>query len=147
MYALKNLPKPLLNYFHKYHPADAPIKAVKGVFDFQRHPVTQKLQDPVYSPRRKKQLYQWAKACNVIQFMPPLPPVEEKKVMRGTIKWKGTKQERKRPGRKVEIQQALSGMDEQISKWRRLNKESKSALTTGKPLPTTDKSKKKKKKR
>lgn len=110
----KTLPRPIITYLTRYPPGSA---AAKEAFQCTRHPVTGRLHDPKYSARRKKQLYDIAERFNLLTFLPE-PSALHKKVMKGTIRFKGTKAERNRPARVKEMEQAMRGMKRRIKEWR-----------------------------
>ena len=110
-----SLPKPLLRYFARFPPSNK--EAQLAAFMPQRHPVTLRHQEPVYSIRRRKLLYKLADEHQVTSFLPVLP-TDKKKVMRGTLKFKGTISQRNASARKKATEEAISGMDEKIKLWR-----------------------------
>lgn len=146
------LPTPLANFFKKYPPA--PFREYANVpvqlndpkanpFLANINPVTGKRHDPLYSLRRQSDLYKAAYRYGITNLLPPLANgkifyeerYENKPTIRGATKFKLSIAERRAPGRKIEMQEAIEKADEVIaaargSKWRKkMEKKSK------KPLP------------
>jgi large subunit ribosomal protein L25 len=76
----KSLPEPLQRFFARWPPAAlvSPGSAATSFqemrpnpFEFYKHPVTGRLQDPVYSARRQAQLFQLARDHGVAELLPP----------------------------------------------------------------------------
>lgn len=128
---VSRLPRPLLTFFAKFPPASAeswagPAGAAKNTgqqiasksLGVRRNPFipsknmkTFKYQEPTYSIRNQTNLVNLAAKYNLSHLLPPRVPHKEKegekKVMRGMIKWKGTKSERTKEARMGAVQTKL----------------------------------------
>lgn len=129
------LPKPLAEFFTKYPPAPFRQYAEKSTstdatdanpFIANRHPITKRLHDPIYSHRRQSDLYKAAYRYGITHLLPPLAngkkfyedKYENKTPVRGSHRFKLSKAERKAPERKQEMADALAKADEIIAKAR-----------------------------
>ncbi|KAL3233033.1 Large ribosomal subunit protein mL59 [Nakaseomyces bracarensis] len=102
----EQLPKKLKDFFYKYPPsvkyASKPTSTHAldaNPFLFNKHPVTGKYHDPIYSRRRMSDIYKLAHRYGVQEFLPPTDKkffeekYENKKFMRGILSPKGHKHE------------------------------------------------------
>lgn len=129
------LPKPLADFFSKYPPAPFRQYSDKSTstdaadanpFIANRHPVTKRLHDPIYSHRRQSDLYKAAYRYGITHLLPQLAngkkfyedKYENKTPVRGSHRFKLSKAERKAPERQKEMADALAKADETILKAR-----------------------------
>ncbi len=128
--AFDSLPLKLVNFFKKYPPAslrqyaDKPVSTTDlnaNPFMPNRHPVTQKTHDSIYSLRRQSDLYKLAYRYGIQDLLPPIlhkkffeEKYETKVPMKGTRIFKGHKRERFRDARRAEVAEAISKADEII---------------------------------
>lgn len=145
------LPKPLADFFSKYPPAPFRQYADKSTstdapdanpFIANRHPVTKRLHDPIYSLRRQSDLYKTAYRYGITGLLPSLAngkkfyedKYENKTPVRGSHRFKLSKAERKAPERQKEMAEALEKADEVIAQARgarfrrRLEKKQKKSM-------------------
>ncbi|ESW97297.1 hypothetical protein KL918_000904 [Ogataea parapolymorpha] len=129
--AFEKLPLQLRNFFTRYPPspfrqyaseqtlANAPDA---NPFIPNRHPVTGKVQEPVYSLRRQSDLYKLAYKFGVADLMPTLrnnkkfyaEKFETKPLLKGVLSPKGHKWERTYDERKKRIADAVAKAEEVI---------------------------------
>lgn len=129
------LPKPLAEFFARYPPTPFRQYADKSTFTdaadanpfvANRHPITKRLHDPIYSFRRQSDLYKTAYRYGITHLLPPLTngkkfyedKYENKTPVRGSHRFKLSKAERKAPERQKEMAEALAKADEVIAKAR-----------------------------
>ncbi|CDK26141.1 unnamed protein product [Kuraishia capsulata CBS 1993] len=127
--AFKKLPQTLQNFFTRYPPAPFKKYATEPTltsaedanpFLYNRHPVTQKVQDPIYSMRRQSDLFKLAYKFGVADLLPALnndkkffqEKYDTKPTLRGVTSPKGHKWERTFTKRKTRIADALDKVDD-----------------------------------
>ncbi|KAM3532147.1 hypothetical protein MY4038_004164 [Beauveria bassiana] len=139
----KSLPQPLQRFFARWPPAalvspgSAPTSFQEmrpNPFEFYKHPVTGRLQDPVYSARRQAQLFQLARDHGVAELLPPSAKnptqrlahrVEHGLRVKGTglgQKVKGHIHERHMIAKMETRRKAMLEMPELIKKWKMVGK-------------------------
>lgn len=133
--AFAKLPVKLQNFFTKFPPA--PLKQYASEptlttapnanpFLPNRHPVTGRTHEPLYSLRRQSDLYKLAYKFGIADLMPPLANGKkffaEKQasspILKGVLYPKGHKWERTLAERKQKIQDALEQVDDVLIKYR-----------------------------
>ncbi|OAQ98514.1 hypothetical protein LLEC1_02683 [Akanthomyces lecanii] len=135
----KSLPEPLQRFFARWPPAalvspGQPPTSFQELrpnpFEFYKHPVTGRLQDPVYSARRQAQLLQMARDHGVADLLPPSEKnptqrlahrVEHGLRVKGTgvgQKVKGHIHERHMIAKMEQRRKAMLEMPELIKKWK-----------------------------
>ncbi|KAH3665980.1 hypothetical protein OGAPHI_004169 [Ogataea philodendri] len=130
--AFQKLPLKLRNFFTRYPPAPfreyASEQTVANApnanpFIANRHPVTGKVQNPIYSLRRQSDLYKLAFKFGVADLMPSLQhnkkfyaeKFDTKPLLKGVLSPKGHKWERTFVERKQKIADAVAKVDEVIA--------------------------------
>lgn len=146
------LPKPLADFFAKYPPApyrqyaDKPTSTEAldaNPFLPNRHPITQRVHDPVYSLRRQSDLYKAAYRYGIAHLLPKVSgnrkfyeeKYETKTPVQGSVRFKLSKSERKAPERQKEMEEALAKADELIAKARGARFKRRLAAKAKQPLP------------
>jgi len=116
----KTLPQQLQYFFQRFPPNLSPLASHKyppgsNPFKSSFNPATKKWNEPIYSLRRQSDLCKLAVRYNVADLLPAMRRDQvEKKVMKGTIKWKGRKAARTRDARKERVEKALVGQQSTI---------------------------------
>ncbi|GMG30094.1 unnamed protein product [Ambrosiozyma monospora] len=127
--AFKKLPTKLQNFFTRYPPAPFKQYATKPTLTTAEdanpflpniHPVTNKLQEPIYSLRRQSDLFKLAYKFGIADLMPSLrnnkkffqEKYDSKPVLRGVLRPKGHKWERTYAARKQKVADALAKVDD-----------------------------------
>lgn len=133
--AFAKLPEKLQNFFTKFPPApirkyaDQPTACNAedaNPFLANRHPVTGRTHEPLYSLRRQSDLYKLAYKFGIADLMPPLAngkkffaeKHEASPILKGVLYPKGHKWERTFAERKKKIQDALGEVDNILIKHR-----------------------------
>ncbi|AWU75767.1 uncharacterized protein C5L36_0B10050 [Pichia kudriavzevii] len=133
--AFFKLPLKLQNFFTKFPPA--PIKKYSdrptltnapdaNPFLPNRHPITGRTHEPLYSSRRQSDLYKLAYKFGIADLMPPLAngkkffleKQQSSPILRGVLYPKGHKWERTYDARKKAIADALEQVDDILIKHR-----------------------------
>lgn len=146
------LPKPLADFFAKYPPtpyreyADKPTSTEApdaNPFLPNQHPITKRVHDPVYSRRRQSDLYKAAYRNGIAHLLPKMAgdkkfyeeKYETKTPVKGSVRFKLSKAERKAPERKKEMEEALAKADELIAKARGARFKRRLAAKAKQPMP------------
>lgn len=133
--AFAKLPQKLQNFFTKFPPApireyaDKPTAtnaADANPFLPNRHPVTGRTHEPLYSLRRQSDLFKIAYKFGISDLMPPLAngkkffieKQESSPILKGVLYPKGHKWERTYVARKKKIEDALAEVDDILIKHR-----------------------------
>ncbi|TID30689.1 hypothetical protein CANINC_000605 [Pichia inconspicua] len=133
--AFTKLPVKLQNFFTKFPPAPLKEYAAEPTlttapnanpFLPNRHPVTGRTHEPLYSMRRQSDLFKLAYKFGIVDLMPPLANGKkffaEKQaaspILKGVLYPKGHKWERTFTERKQKIQDALEQVDDILIKYR-----------------------------
>ncbi|KAG0679473.1 54S ribosomal protein L25, mitochondrial [Pichia californica] len=133
--AFAKLPQKLQNFFTRYPPApiknysDKPTQtnaADANPFLPNRHPITGKTHEPIYSSRRQSDLYKLAYKFGIADLMPPLAnnkkfyleKQQASPILKGVLYPKGHKWERTYADRKKKIADALNEVDDILIKHR-----------------------------
>lgn len=129
--AFQKLPFKLQRFFTRYPPSPFKTYAEETTstlaedanpFLYNRHPVTKKVHDPIYSMRRQSDLYKLAFKYGVADLLPNLngnkkfftEKYESKPALRGVLRPKGHKWERTMDQRKQKIKDAVANADDLI---------------------------------
>lgn len=124
------LPRNLKNFFARYPPhikyATTPVSthAIEAnPFLPNKHPVTQKYHNPVYSKRRMSDVYKLASRYGVVEFLPPIKDklffeekYEKKTFMKGVLLPKGHRHELNKQERIKTMEKGIKDADESIAK-------------------------------
>ena len=124
------LPRQLKAFFERFPPSvQYASQAVSthapeaNPFIANKHPVTQRFHDPVYSLRRSSALYKLAHRHGVASLLPPLPgklffeeKYASKTFMKGVLLPKGHKHELRREERDAARAKGIASADEAIAK-------------------------------
>lgn len=122
------LPKTLQSFFKKYPPNIEYCSKPTSTHDFKanpflpnKHPVTEKYQNPAYSRRRASVIFKEATRWGVESLLPPFPQkrffedkYHNKPVMKGVLRPKGHKYEHTKEARQKKIEVALENADKKI---------------------------------
>ncbi|KAG0670064.1 54S ribosomal protein L25, mitochondrial [Maudiozyma exigua] len=123
------LPKLLKQFFYRYPPhVKYSEKSVSthaldaNPFIANKHPVTLRYHDPVYSKRRMSALFKLAHRYGVNDLLPPIPDklffeekYNQKKFMKGVLLPKGHKHELTKAARVEKMNKALENADNVIA--------------------------------
>lgn len=133
--AFSKLPQKLQNFFTRFPPmpikkySDKPTTtdaADANPFLPNRHPVTGRTHEPIYSLRRQSDLFKLAYKFGISDLMPPLAnnkkffleKQQQSPILKGVLYPKGHKWERTYAERKKKIADALNEVDDILIKYR-----------------------------